>query len=64
MFLKCYVSSKTGVIESTENIYKYHMQIKEGSKSPSATTKVLVSPSSSQASVPVEQNSNTSSNSR
>ncbi|XP_035209564.1 pyridoxal-dependent decarboxylase domain-containing protein 1-like isoform X2 [Stegodyphus dumicola] len=39
----------SGTIESTENIYKYHMQIKEGSKSPQTSTKVLVSSSSSQS---------------
>lgn len=39
----------SGVVESTENIYKYHMQIKEGTNhTPAASKKVLVSPSSSQ----------------
>ncbi|KFM65712.1 Pyridoxal-dependent decarboxylase domain-containing protein 1, partial [Stegodyphus mimosarum] len=48
----------SGTIESTENIYKYHMQIKEGSKSPQTSTKVLVSSSSSQ-SLSTEQKGNT-----
>ncbi|XP_054710839.1 pyridoxal-dependent decarboxylase domain-containing protein 1-like [Uloborus diversus] len=41
-------SLSSGTIESTENIYKYHMQIKEASKSPSTTTKVISSPTSCQ----------------
>lgn len=38
----------SGTIESTENIYRYHMQIKEGSKSPPGITKII-SPNSSQS---------------
>lgn len=38
----------SGVVESTENIYKYHMQIKEGTnQTPAASKKVLISQTSS-----------------
>lgn len=49
----------SGTVESTENIYKYHMQIKEASKSPPTTAKVIVPSNSSQTSVSADQNSNT-----
>ncbi|GFS50973.1 pyridoxal-dependent decarboxylase domain-containing protein 1 [Trichonephila inaurata madagascariensis] len=51
----------SGTIESTENIYKYHMQIKEGSKSPSTSTK-FISRSSSLSSNADQKSSPTPSN--
>ncbi|XP_042910971.1 pyridoxal-dependent decarboxylase domain-containing protein 1 isoform X2 [Parasteatoda tepidariorum] len=53
----------SGTIESTENIYKYHMQIKEGSKAPPiSATKVLPRKPSLPTTQPEQQISPTPSN--
>lgn len=60
--LSSYFFSITGTIESTENIYKYHMQIKEESKTPPTAAKVFIPSNSSQNQPSADQNSNTSAN--